>query len=112
MIVTAWNNGAHMRSGTGYGFRVSLEDRDEFFKREWTSITVDIEDQSVDIKVDAEHFWGAEEHPLASPEIGKWMRQHGLAPWAMGNPPKFILEPVQENHFRIEKLSQKKRSGL
>jgi len=28
MIVTAWNNGAHSRNGSGYGFKVSVADRD------------------------------------------------------------------------------------
>jgi hypothetical protein len=112
MIVTAWNNGAHMRSGAGYGFRVSQADRDEFFKREWASITLDVDERTVEVPVDAERFWSESGHHLSCPEVGKWLHQHGLAPWAMGNPPKFVLIPVQENHFRVEKLAHKEHGGL
>jgi hypothetical protein len=35
MIVTAWNNGKYHKTGAGYGFKVSIEDRDKYFKKDW-----------------------------------------------------------------------------
>jgi hypothetical protein len=34
MIVTAYNNGQHHPSGAGYGLRLSVKDRDKYFKRD------------------------------------------------------------------------------
>ncbi len=31
MIWVAWNNGKHYSTGTGYGFKISLADRDRYF---------------------------------------------------------------------------------
>jgi hypothetical protein len=110
MIVTAWNNGAHMRSGIGYGFRVSLADRDELFKKDWTNIEVTIEGQGDPflVSIDAEAFWSPTGHELHSKEIGLWLRKYGLAPWPMGKPPVFILNPTSENHFSGERVKKGK----
>lgn len=104
MIVKAWNNGAHSRNGKGYGFRVSPEDRDVFFKKEWASILLEMdgEPQPEEVKLD-EAFWSEEGCELMSQALGRWLRRNGLAPWVRGNPPSVVLEPVEENRFRVEK---------
>lgn len=43
MIVTAWNNGAHNKSGAGYGIKLDANDRDRFFNRTWKTITLELE---------------------------------------------------------------------
>ncbi len=105
MIVKAWNNGAHSRNGSGYGFRVSPEDRDAFFKKEWESIVLEIEGESepVEVKVDREAFWSEEGRELHSQELGRWMRKNGLAPWGRGNAPVIALDPIKDNRFHIAK---------
>jgi hypothetical protein len=35
MIVTAWNNGKNNPSGSGYGFKVDIKDRDIYFNKDW-----------------------------------------------------------------------------
>lgn len=106
MIVKAWNNGAHNRNGSGYGLKVSIADRDEFFKPEWKTILLELPgvDQPVEINIDKPSFWNETCRELISVEIGKWLRRNGLAPWPMGNPPFLVLEPVAENRFRVEKM--------
>jgi hypothetical protein len=42
VIWTAWKNGKHNRTGTGYGFELSPEDRDEHFSREWQAVILDL----------------------------------------------------------------------
>jgi hypothetical protein len=108
MIVKAYNNGAHNRNGSGYGFKVSITDRDEFFKPEWTTILVELPgvDEPVEIKIDPVSFWSETSHELTGLEIGKWLRHNGLAPWRVGNAPVFVLEPIEENRFRIEKAGK------
>lgn len=108
MIVKAYNNGTHNRNGSGYGFKVSIADRDEFFKPEWTSILVELPevDEPVEVKIDQASFWSETSHELTGLEIGKWLRRNGLAPWHVGNAPVFVLEPVAENRFRVEKASK------
>jgi len=105
MIVTAWNNGAHNRNGSGYGFKVHAADRDEFFKKEWKSIMLEIEGEAeaVEIAIDPAHFWGETIRELAHPAVGKWLRHNGLAPWRVGNAPTFVLEPLSDNRFKLVK---------
>ncbi len=109
MVVTAWNNGAHSRNGSGYGFKVSPADRDEFFKKEWQSIILEIPGEPAveEINIDPALFWGETPRELHSTAVGRWLRHNGLAPWAMGNPPRFILEPVEGNRFKVMKSTRK-----
>jgi hypothetical protein len=114
MIATAWNNGAHSRSGIGYGFKISSADRDAYFKREWKVILIEIEGEAdtLEVNIDKDSFWDKTCRELTSVEIGHWLRRNGLAPWPLGNPPVFTLEPLADNRFRIHKVhkSQKPHS--
>jgi hypothetical protein len=111
MIVTAWNNGAHSRNGAGYGFRVTIEDRDEHFKPEWEKIVLEIEgdEQQYEVEINKEGFWGENCREIRSNAIGKWLRQRGMAPWTKGNPPRFVVDPIEENRFSVSKAQ--KQSG-
>ena len=77
---TAWNNGAHHTDGNGYGFKVSIQDRDEFFKIEWSRVVVILPDGS-EIKVNTakDSFWNATCRELISREIGRWLIDNGYA---------------------------------
>lgn len=103
MEVTAWNNGSHHTTGSGYGFKVSIVDRDQFFKKEWKYILLEIEGEPevISVNIDKATFWNDTCHELIHKSIGKWMLKHGLAPWIKGKPPKFILETVEGNRFRV-----------
>jgi len=105
MIVTAYNNGAHSRSGAGYGFKVHPEDRDAHFKPEWKTILLEIDSEAapVEATMPGEAFWSENGHEITHPAVGKWLRRNGIAPWPRGNPPRFILEPIEENRFRLAK---------
>jgi hypothetical protein len=111
MIVTAWNNGAHSRSGSGYGFKVSIDDRDAYFKREWKVIVLEIEEEmgTFEVDIDKDSFWDETCRELASLEVGHWLRKNGLAPWHLGNPPVFTLEPLDENRFQIRKVHKSQK---
>lgn len=108
MIVTAWNNGAHSRKGIGYGIRISDEERDLYFKKDWDIVLLELqgEEEAVEVKIDKESFWGIPGRELISIEIGRWLRSQGLAPWSRGNPPKLIMEALEDNRFRLEKTAK------
>jgi hypothetical protein len=110
MIVTAWNTGAHSRNGSGYGFKVSTTDRDLHFKPDWDVIVLELEgEEPFEVNINKETFWSEACRELISPEIGTWLRQHGMAPWPKGNPPRFAMDPVEENRFSVSK--PQKQSG-
>jgi len=110
MVVTAWNNGAHSRNGSGYGFRVHPADRDVNFQKEWTAIVIEIEGQGepVEVALDADGLWAETPGAIQCAALGRWLRQNGLAPWGRGNPPVFLLEPLGENRFRAEKAAKRR----
>ncbi len=97
MEVTAWSNG-----GTGLGVKVGEADRDQWFKRDWQVVRVQLgQDGPVaEVNVGKASFWGGCRE-LIHKEIGAWLKANGLAPWPKGTPPKLVLEPVGEDLFLL-----------
>lgn len=104
MIVTAWNNGSHGISGAGYGLKVSKSDRDRYFRRQWNSVILELEETPIPIEVniDKESFWGETCRELIGQGIGIWLRKYQLAPYPKGRLPKLVVEPISENWFRVK----------
>ncbi|MBP1908296.1 PH domain-containing protein [Methanolobus bombayensis] len=104
MIVTAWNNGQHHKSGAGYGLKISLADRNQNFKKEWEHIVLEMPDYPKLIKVNIkkDSFWNGTCRELISKDIGLWMISKGDAPWSDGKPPKYRMEHSSENNFSIK----------
>jgi hypothetical protein len=105
MVVTAWNNGAHHRSGAGYGFKVRREDRDRYFRRSWGTVLVELPGTTTptEVNIDKDSFWGPTCRELISKEIGLWLRANGYAPWPSGQPPKFAVEPLGGRRFGLSR---------
>jgi len=101
MIVSGWNNGSpNNRTGAGYGIRLSKEDRDKYFQREWDFVKIELENGDVvEVKL-SNSFW-SNCSELRSSKIGKWMLENGYAPWPKNNPPKFELIPISEKKFKL-----------
>ena len=104
MIVTAWNNGLHDESGSGYGLKVSNTDRNQYFKREWGTVFLELEGflQLVEVNIRKKSFWEGTCRELISKDIGVWLRKNGLAPRQKGRPPKLHLIPKSGNKFFLE----------
>jgi len=104
MIVSGWHNGkAHNVTGSGYGIRIRREDRDNYFRKTWTSVAVELENgEVVDLRL-SHSFWGRS-RALWGKQVGKWMLARGFAPWPRGTPPKFRLEPAGDRRFRLSRL--------
>jgi len=105
MIVVGWKGGSPNNvTGGGYGMRIKRRDRDHHFRKGWSSVAIDLDSGGVvDIGL-SKSFWG-ECIELRSASVGKWMLDHGLAPWPKGRPPRFILEPIGNRRFRLSRLS-------
>lgn len=106
MIVTAWNNGQHHATGAGYGLKIDVRDRDQYFRREWRSVILKLEgeDGTIEVNIAKPSFWNATCRELISAAIGCWLLKNRLAPWPKNRPPKLILEPMAEpGHFRLSR---------
>jgi hypothetical protein len=101
VIVTGWNNGSpNNTTGSGYGVRLRREDRNKHFRPDWSSVNVELEGVGATTVNLTPSFWRRCTE-LRSPAIGKWLLNHGLAPWPKGNPPKMRLEQVDDRRFRL-----------
>lgn len=98
MHATAWNNGKHHASGAGYGIRISVDDRDRFFSKEWEHAVLDLAGEVESTVWLTDSFWRACSE-LRSAEIGRWLRRHGLAPWPKGAPPALTVRHTRRNQF-------------
>jgi hypothetical protein len=103
MEVTGCSSGSpNNRTGGGYGIRLSRVDRDRWFRREWSRVTLHIEGRGeVEVNV-TPSFWrsGTE---LRHRAIGRFMIAHGLAPWPKGSPPRMWLMRMRGRHFRLSR---------
>jgi hypothetical protein len=101
MVVTGWHNGIpDNKTGAGYGIRIAPEDRDQYFERNWTGVTLQFDDGD-SVTVDLSSSFWADYPELRSPRIGKWMLRKDLAPWTKGRPPHPTLEPLGNRTLRL-----------
>lgn len=84
MIWTAWNNGEHHQSGAGYGMKVSIEDRDRYFKRSWNTALIELPSDkgfvTAEASVAKKSFWGPQCREMICSDIGRWLRDEGYVP--------------------------------
>lgn len=105
MLVTAWNNGSSRQTGSGYGLKVRLEDRDKEFRHEWNSVLIMLPNgKKVTVNINKDSFWGRACRELISKDIGAWLIENGFAPWAKGHPPKFSLTNTVLNQFELREV--------
>jgi hypothetical protein len=108
LVWAAWNNGQHRASGAGYGLKVPREDRDAYFHRSWTSVTVilpvDEGTQVVEVNIAKASFWTEACRELISVEIGKWLIARGLAPWPDRRPPRLVVVQDAVRRFVVNRV--------
>ena len=97
--VTAWSNGQPTSSGTGYGVRVSKDDRAKYFDVGWTEIVLDLGGEVVVVPVSASFWERCSE--LRSAAVGRWLLGNRLAPWPKGRPPQLTLRHIADNRFEL-----------
>lgn len=94
MIVSAWYGGT-------YGIRVGIDNARRFFDKSWAHIEVEIEGVFYRFNL-SQTFWSTCPEFRGGP-IPNWLKSQGLVPWPRGNPPKFELNPLGNNRFRLER---------
>jgi len=99
MRVTGWRNGTPKATGSGYGIRITRKDRDRYFKPEWDSVYIQTDKDTIEIKLSSSFWKNCKE--LRSSELGKWMIEKGIAPWAPRKTPSMILESLGNRKFRL-----------
>ena len=105
VIVSGWNNGSpNNRTGAGYGIRISKEDRDKYFRREWDFVEIELENGEV-VRINLSNSFWKKCVELRSSKIGRWMLERDYAPWPKNNPPKFELVQVSERRFKLSSQS-------
>ena len=87
-------------NGSGYfGIRISHADRDRFFDRSWSSVTLETESGPLEASLSPSFWRNCSE--LRGKQIVQWLRGKGFAPWPRGNPPHFDLQPLSAGQFKL-----------
>jgi len=109
-IAKTWNNGHHHLSGAGYGIKISLEDREQFFKSSWQSVVLHLSgyDRSVEVNVAKASFWNRACGELIKKDIGIWLQQNHRDCWPYRQPHEVRLIVVGEREFKIELIKNNK----
>ena len=104
MVITAWNNGEHNPTGAGYGFKIGIEDRNKYFRKEWKNVFLGLkgEKEMAVANVDKSSFWNDACRELISKDIGIWLIKNRKALWPKGYPPKMRMENIGNKRFKVE----------
>jgi hypothetical protein len=102
MKVTAWKGGRFENPSIAYGIRIGERNRDRHFRREWTTVTVEIDGGSTTEVELSGGFWRACPE-IRHPAFRAWLSASDLIPWPAGRPPVFKLIPVSGNRFRLSR---------
>ena len=102
-VATAWNNGAYHESGTGYGLKIRIKDRDVFFKKSNKQIRLKLEESNQEILVNTNKpsFWNPVCRELISKDIGKWLRKNRKSSWKKGHPPKIKMKYLGGDKYKV-----------
>jgi hypothetical protein len=81
------------------GVRVGVENRQQYFNKDWTSVQIELDGQIGSFRLTS-GFW---RHcpEIRGKEIQEWMLKRGLAPWPHGKPPQLELTPLGGSRFRL-----------
>jgi len=99
MQVSGWKNGRFGTPNLMLGVRVGAKNVAQFFDKGWTEVVVELDGTSIIVPISHKFFGRCPE--LRSSAIGKWIKEHKLAPWKIGYPPKLKLLPLGTNRFRL-----------
>lgn len=102
MIASAWKSqgaGSIGRSTT-YGLRVGSDNRDRYFDRSWTMVTIELPSGMVlDLPLHFGFWRGCPE--VKGPGFREWFETQGLLTWPYGQPPRYRLTPTGRARFKV-----------
>lgn len=102
--VTAWSNGSPSKTGSGYGLKISISDRDKYFKKNSKSTILHLAGHKppISVNTDKQSFWSPICRELISKDIGAWLIENKMGTWKAGYPPKLTMIPLGKNEFRLK----------
>jgi hypothetical protein len=105
-IATTWNNSHYHASGAGYGLRISFEDRQRFFNRDWQTVILHLNgyDHPVEVNVAKASFWNRTCGELISRHIRLWLQRNNRARWPQRQPHRARITILGEREFKVELL--------
>jgi hypothetical protein len=105
MIVTAWKNGTPSTTDSAFGVKLSADDWDRYFRKDWETIELELQGYAHVVKVNVAEpsFWSSDCKELIHSEIGRWLIENGLESWQVGQPPRLSLKFIGGNRFRLMK---------
>jgi hypothetical protein len=83
-IAKTWNNGHRHASGAGYGIKITMQDREQFFNRSWQTVKLHLSgniNPIEEVNVDKPSFWNRTCGELISQEIGLCLQRNNAATW-------------------------------
>ena len=106
-LAKTWNNGKHHLTGAGYGLKISLENRDRFFNRNWQTVILHLQGyhRPIEVNVAKASFWNRTCRELIKKDIGIWLYQNDKAPWTSGQPHEVKIKLIGDREFNVELIS-------
>jgi hypothetical protein len=101
---TAWNNGHFHPSGAGYGIKISFENRNNFFNRDWQTVILHLKDYNnpIEVNVAKSSFWSRKCGELISQDIGLWLQLNNSALWPRNQPLRVKISVLKDREFNVE----------
>ncbi len=99
-----WNNGARHASGAGYGLKITLADREEFFTRNWQTVILHLQGYAhpIEVNVAKASFWNRTCGELISKHIGIWLQQNDRHQWPNRQPHRVRMTVIGDRTFCVE----------
>jgi hypothetical protein len=106
-IAKTWNNSHYHASGAGYGLKISFDDREQFFNRNWQTVILHLDgyERPIEVNVAKVSFWNRSCGELISREIGIWLQRNNRNRWENRSPHDVRFTVVGERAFRVELIS-------
>ena len=106
-IAKTWNNSHYHASGAGYGLKISFEDRERFFNRDWQNVILHLSGypRPIEANVAKASFWSRTCGELIKKDIGIWLQRNNRARWNNGHPYEVRFTVVGEREFNVELIN-------
>lgn len=106
-VAKTWNNGHYHASGAGYGLRITFQDREQFFDRNWQRVILHLDGYSspIEVNVAKESFWNRDCGELIKNDIGIWLQLNNCERWPFGQPHEVRMTKAGHREFKVELIN-------
>lgn len=103
-IAKTWNNGYSLASGAGYGIKITMHDREQFFNRNWQTVILHLSGypRPIEVNVAKASFWNRNCGELIKKDIGIWLKQNNCEVGTLGWPFELRMTAIGNREFKVE----------